>query len=64
MTGEAKGYRVDVNMQSRRMRIVLCRDEEMKDVVAWLECTSSEGYDLAQHILKKFDIIEGLHDHG
>lgn len=56
---QATGYRIDLDEESHSMRIVFYQGDE-KNVRSYLVMDSPEAYDMAHHVLKKYDTLEGI----
>lgn len=56
---QATGYRLDLDEENHRLRMVLYQGDQ-KNVRSFLMLDSPEAYDMAQHIIRKYDILEGI----
>src|SRR3954468_23805605 len=54
----AKGYRIDTNLKDKELRIPIYGAVGNKQVLAYLVLTSPEAYEMAQLILKNYDLLE------
>ena len=55
-----EGYRIDTNTEAKGMRIIFFGEPDDKKVLAVTTLRSSDAYEFAQDILKKYDILEGI----
>ncbi len=57
---KAVGYRVDIDSSEGRLRMVFFREHDNKIVLAYMELETHEVYDLASHLLREYDKLEGI----
>lgn len=58
-----KGYRINMNEEDRAMMIEFYHKKDGPPI-ARLVLKSHDAYDFASDVLKKYDILEGINDHG
>ena len=60
----ATGYRLDLNEDSRLLRVVFYTKADGKEnVVGYLVLNSPDAYTFASKVLHQYDILEGIVDH-
>jgi hypothetical protein len=61
----ATGYRLDLNEESRLLRVVLYTKAGGKEkIIGYIVLNPPEAYTFADKVLHKYDILEGIVDHG
>lgn len=62
---KATGYRLDLNEESRLLRVVFYTKVDGKEkALGYIVLNSPDAYTFASKVLHKYDILEGIVDHG
>lgn len=54
------GYRADLDLDHKQMRIVFYKTEEKKDIAGFMLMEANEAYEFADYVLRSYDKLEGL----
>lgn len=57
---QSHSYRIDSNKEEGEMRLVIFRNSGQQQVLGYMVMTTPESYELAQVVLKNYDLLEGI----